>query len=482
MAEVWEKIFDNVNNPADMLNAANASPTWRKFIYEYKPAAFFPMILPLVLEHTAQPSVLALREVNVDSRRIVDSALQQYCSHPEFELQFNPFWLPPTTELQRTVERIGRRCEINALEELYPYIDRNTDLYRLRGNAFLTGHLSLHIHGPRAFNGPLLGDEYSQIFSIYRTHLLSLAIWLSGLNPEQISTILAFVSTAQNLTTLRIASVNLHQHEVPMDVFQLPRLLHVESLDLSNYARGLWDQQLPILLPYIQGYGQNLKTFSCPSPLLSSPDITVEALNLSLPNLKCAKIVAIQTSSILKLSLVNWHLDRLHLHGSISSNGGVDFSLMDVIGLVNNFSGTLQTLDMLLQLTAPSVRCVERVPRDQMMKMEKLKVLRTLAENVKEEWFWDFVRFGCQNVVELRLKFPNLVSHFSTFNEECRLLALKGFRLAPKLKVIRFYLTFNQPPVSVRRSNWLAFAGEYDPLMWVELIQKRIQIRRGQRL
>ncbi|CAL8145815.1 unnamed protein product [Orchesella dallaii] len=240
-----------------------------------------------------------------------------------------------------------------------------------------------------------------------------------------------------NLKILRLSATirdrELHYFGDPQT---FPCLSQLESLDLIYFKRNTTIEGFPLALPFVQHYGSQLKVFACQGAHLGYPANSSETLNTLLPNLKCFKLAPLRRRAVMKLAMVQWKLEQLHLyHLKDIASTLQPIYLIDIMRVLNNFGETLENLELMVTLSRFDEVTEERVDTQEMNILPKLRTMTSKQKNMKELWFCEFLERSCVNLKELHFQ----MSRGEVIQAEYVTLSKQLFEILRKLEKITFW-------------------------------------------
>ncbi|CAL8148631.1 unnamed protein product [Orchesella dallaii] len=167
------------------------------------------------------------------------------------------------------------------------------------------------------------GEMLALMLQRFGDQISSLHIGISRISPG--ITVQRLINSLNSLPFLKILQLEARIPRSELGQFNtdgLPNLPHLESLCVEEFgvqdAQGFGDgSELDpfLILPFLHRYGKQLTAFKCFGRLFDSNQISIALLNNLLPNLKLLKISYLNPYSMIKLMLLDWNLETLHLMG-----------------------------------------------------------------------------------------------------------------------------------------------------------------------
>ncbi|CAL8145806.1 unnamed protein product [Orchesella dallaii] len=444
--ENWEQIFKDLN-PHDFLSVINTCGEWNELLHHKKTEILLPLVFPLILEYLPVKTIMKCRLINnFIFKRIVDFNLLQYSLNPDHLFEHDPHWIDNVNSIRSKVESVRSRYQLDRLEHLNLFLSRSESLSACGGNPFLTGNLIIEL-GREGIDGSDQGEALSLMLTRFGHHIISLRISLYNLIPGvTVPTLYSLLGKLPNLKDLHLNAMIPNDLVSSFNAEGLPPIPSLECICFMSFAARDIVNDVPLILPFLHRYGRQLKVFSCGGRLTGSRNFGVGFLNTLLPNLSHVKLNFTNPHSMMKLAMVTWkQLKMLRICGPTYRHEW-NCKLVDVVRVVNNFKETLTTLELLLTVTFEGSQAVEKLEPEEMNEITNLRKLTTCIENLRVEWFWEFLKGCCGNLEELHFQIlPN-----DPLPLEDKVGARRAFGFLSKLNRIVFWFS-DKPKVVLGR-------------------------------
>ncbi|CAL8146472.1 unnamed protein product [Orchesella dallaii] len=439
--ENWELIFRDIHSQ-DFQSVINTCPEWNQLMTSRKTTELLPSVLPILmkLDHLPATSILNCRLVNRRSKLAIDNTIQHEVSCPNLSFK---------NEMQRRWKE-SRSTGIESLIGVNFDFEDDSDIQRFlrhietkpfpTSNPFLSKQISIGIGYVLEEDVPNWRSSFESLLSRYGHHLRRLTsymcTWTLG---ETVTTLLSLMNQMPNLQVLKMIGCIYMREEVErIRNITLPQLDHLESLDLEDFMSRDLDSEEHIVLPFLQHYGSQIKTFRCRGELLGRTGLSAELLNQMLPNVKQLCVSHVTLSALPKLAELNWPVEHLQLFECSIVDGGFVF-IQNLNLMITQFSNSLKELDLFVKLRKNlELPGLEELPStsNDLQGLPNLRILRCLLTNVMESWFWTFAKFRCGELREL---------HFCTDGQVTQVemgASRQGFEILPRLERIVFWKEF----------------------------------------
>ncbi|CAL8138840.1 unnamed protein product [Orchesella dallaii] len=392
--ELQHEILSKLTDVNDIQSAINTCPQWHDILEYRKTAMLFAKVLPIMIEKGSYcgsiENMLLLRQVSKDWKRETDRQLSLY-----------PFGYFLGDE--------GKGYHFSEVEEIQKFLT-HASTFPDGANPILGNALSLSIADH---------EDMAPVFHLirqYGTYIKTISLGYGNDNfpLNQLQSLLNLLPNVEWLI-ICVRVENWNEVEAPgLPPLPLLTKLTLEIEDSDDIIGPNYIEQRQLFIgSLVAAYGPQLESISC-SPIL----LRVESISDLLPNLTSLEIdegytyTSFTNEDVHTLTQSGWELKCLQIGRFGKSPIQCSTELM---GMLNNFSETLVTLDLSLQLDRwidPSrllvFPCLEIV---------KLRVSSTF--DVLPEWMKDWLStfsVVCPNLKKLKIltegtMMNNAVSH-----------------------------------------------------------------------